>query len=114
MKTSIKSLLVCSVLVFLLAPLAFAKSGSGQISATATAASTAVQGSHLIIVNQGSNEVFINVGQDGAVTTAATSSFRLDTDEGIAIDAESGHNFNAVSTICSTSETATVVYIYWD
>ncbi len=90
----------------------FASKG-GSISATDSEAKTDIGGTHLLLINDGVNEVFIELRErNNAAITATTSSFELKSSESATFDSDRG--FDQVSTICSSAETATVRFISWD
>lgn len=112
-----KKLIIVFCLLLFASTLAFAgysrtpgrQGVSGQISATQVAAVTVVDRTHVYILNQGTDEVYLNVHTDTAPTT---SSAYLDSGEGIQIDSDTG--IQNIRTICAAAETATVIYIAWD
>lgn len=104
---------VLGVLVFALlsSNLCFASIG-GSISATDSEAKTDIGGSHVLVVNDGANEVFIELRErNRSAVTATTSSFELKNGESATFDSDRG--FDQISTICSSAETATVRFISW-
>ena len=112
MKTVYKILSVLG-LVLLSTNLCFASVG-GSISATDSEAKTDIGNSnHVLLVNDGANEVFIELRERNSVTIAATtSSFELKSGESLVVDSNRG--FDQVSTICSSAETATIRFFSWN
>lgn len=107
-----KLLLSILALLFLTAPVAFANSG-GSISATAVAATTDLDGNHVLLSNTGSKTVYISVtAKTQAVVAATTSSFPLVASGSIVMDSTVG--FTAISTICGGSDSSTVTYLVWE
>ena len=99
-------------LMLLSTSLCFASTG-GSISATDSEAKTDVGGSHLLLINDGANEVFIAIrARNSAAVAATTSSFELKSGESTILDSYRG--FDQVSTVCSSAETATVRFLSWD
>ncbi len=92
----------------------FAANSGGTISATDTEADTAIQAKNLFIRNDGANEVFIELKRrgDDADVDATTSSFELPVNGEVTARSERG--FTGISTICSSTETASVEYLAWD
>lgn len=104
--------LLILILMLFSTPL-YAGEGGGVISATSTEADTALGGKHVILVNDGPNEVYIRLRQEGAANlNATTSDFSIANGDSATFDSEEG--FSQVSTICQASETASLRYVYWD
>jgi len=99
--------------MLLISTVVFASS-SGSISATDVEAKTVVQGNHLILVNDGADEVFIELKAENqqSAQTATIASFELGSGESATFDSRRG--FEEVSTICNAAETATVRFISWE
>jgi len=107
----IGKLLLVGSLVLGLSTLAYA-GGGGSISATQSETITNIKGFHLLLVNDGVDEVFIETRQEPeGVQTATISSFELKNGESLVIDSNRG--FTAVNVICNTGETATVRFKTW-
>jgi len=108
-----KKLLFLLLLLIVISSITFASTG-GFISATDVEAKTSVSGNHLLLVNDGANEVFVELKAENqsADQTATTSSFELRSGESITVDSDRG--FEEISTICSAAETATVRFISWE
>ena len=99
--------------LFLTVPV-FADSGSGQISATATSSTTAIGGAHAMFYNEGANEIFLIIKTNEAAGPATTSHGMIPSGGTAVFDTESPNEFSQVSIICSSGETATVHYWFWD
>ena len=103
-------------MLFLLASssICLANIDTATISENDVATTTYVSGKHLAILNQGTNEIYVEIAQGGTVATATTSSMRLDANEGLALDSDLAKSFTSISTVCDSGETATISYAYWD
>ena len=96
----------------LLAVMATAELNYTKVSATATAQTTTISGSSLLIVNDGANEVYVRVFNDGETAAdATTSSTEIKSGEGLEFYRPMG--MKAVSIVCAAAETATVRLVYW-
>lgn len=105
-----KKILSVIILLFMFSPLAFAiPSKQGTISATDVEATTTLGGYHVVLVNDGPNEVFVAFNKASAATT---SDFKLDANESVVLD--SNDRIDTVRHICSTGETASVRYVTWN
>lgn len=85
----------------------------GSISATDVELTTDVDGSHMLLINDGANEVFLVLNESGKTASLATTSeFELKSGESFL--PESNRSFTSVSTICTSAETTTIRFIAWD
>lgn len=105
--------LLALVSVLALACAAYAAElGYTKVSASSVAQTANVSGSSLLIVNDGSNEVFVRVFDVGETVTAATSAnSEIKSGESMEFDRPGG--IASVSLICSAGESATVRLFYW-
>ena len=107
-----KKIFYTVLLSLVLLPLSAYAGTGGSISATDVEQEVIVYGNHLLLVNDGANEVFFEVTQTGEPDrVATTSSFKLNSGESIVLDTT--RDLTEVSLICSAAETATVRYKTW-
>ena len=89
-----------------------AELGYQSVSATQTAQSVSTPGTKLLLVNDGSNEVYFRVFRPGQTTgNATTSNAELKSGESIEFNSEGG--YASVSIVCASGETATV-RVFWE
>jgi hypothetical protein len=101
------------VLTFgMLGLVAQAEVGYQAVSANQTAQSVDTPGSRVLLVNDGSNEVYFRLFRPGQTAAAATtSSPELKSGESIEFTSASG--YASVSLVCASGETATV-RVFWE
>jgi hypothetical protein len=87
--------------------LIFAGSAFAAISCSDSNTETKLSGSHMILVNDGADEVYITLQN----RVATTSDFELQSGEAIAIDSDA--EFEEINCICDTAETASVRLLQW-
>ena len=86
--------------------------GFTRVSAVSTSQTTAINAGTLVVVNDGSNEVYVSVfweGESSAVAT--TSSAEIKSGESFTFTREL--SISAISIVCASGETATVRLFYW-
>ena len=108
-----RELMACAIFLILMsAPLAFGALGYTKVSANSVAQTASVSGYSLLIVNDGSNEVYVNVYDMGqTVVDATTASAEIKSGESVTFERPGG--LGGVSIICAAGETATVRLLYW-
>lgn len=105
-----KKIFAAFILLFMFSSVALAiPSKQGTISATDVAGTTTLGGYHVVLVNDGPNEIYIAFNKESAATT---SDFKLDSGESITLD--SNDRIDNVKHICSAAETASVRYVTWN
>ena len=86
-------------------------SSQGSLSATAASAELKLNARHILLINDGANEVFVKLNSTSAATV---SDFQIKPTEGVVLDVTEGQKIYNVRYICSPAEAATVRYIAWD
>ena len=112
MKKVIVTILILSLSLISLPLFAASMSSGGGTSAlTSNVTAVNLEGkSHVVIVNDGDGEVYLQLNMGDAVV-ATNSGFYVKANEDIAFTTE---DVNEVQMLCAQGETATVRYIAWD
>ena len=106
-----KRFLALALLALLAVP-AFAELGYTAVSANSTSQTTTINRGTLVVVNDGSNEVFVRVFYEGETPAAATTAnAEIKSSESFTFTKD--FNITAISIVCSSAETATVRLFYW-
>lgn len=110
-KKKIRRLALIAGLLMLAAPIG-AELRFTEASVTAVAQTVAINAPSLLIINDGSNEIYVRVFWIGETAAdATTSSARLDADESLTLEKTIG--ISSISIVCAASETATARLYAW-
>jgi hypothetical protein len=105
-----RRLILLAVLVAL-AGSSSAELGYTTVSANSTAQTVTVASTNLVVVNDGTNEIYVRVFWEGeTVAAATTSSAQIKSGETFAFTKD--FNLIGISIVCAAAETATVRLYY--
>lgn len=104
-----KILSLLLALVLISTPVFAIPSKETTASVTDVSSTIALGGYHVIIVNDGTDEIYLTFNSASAATTA---DFQLNADESITLD--SNDRLDNVKVVCASGETASIRVITWN
>jgi hypothetical protein len=87
------------------------ESKQGTISSTDVASEVKINANHVLLVNDGTDEVYVKLN---STTVATTADFKIGSGESLVLDAIQGQRLYSVQYVCTATETATVRYLAWN
>jgi len=91
------------------------RSIGGTLSVDQSTQNIALEGTfHLMLINDGADEVYIKIVQDEITfTSVTTSDFQLRAGETLVLDTDTPYGYVKMNIRCNTGETASLRYLAW-